>query len=88
MECGASLTSAAPERQLMVPASKGTASSDTDWAGIAAGFLAGMSTRRLSRKARQTAFIVVFLLLFFGCPMACGVVAFLVEAVGKLFGWA
>jgi hypothetical protein len=42
----------------------------------------------MSRKARQTVFVVVFLLLFFGCPMICGVIVFLAEAVGRLFGWA
>jgi hypothetical protein len=42
----------------------------------------------MSRKARQTAVIILFLLAFFGCPMACGTIAFLVEAIARLFGQA
>jgi uncharacterized membrane protein YvbJ len=59
--------------------------SGTDWAGIAAAVLALLSLRRLSRKGRQTAVVITFLVLFFGCPMVCGFAMFLVESFSRLF---
>jgi hypothetical protein len=57
----------------------------TDWAGIVAAILAFLSLRRMSRKARGTALVIVFLVLFFGCPMVCGFVAFTMEWAANLF---
>jgi hypothetical protein len=59
--------------------------SGTDWAGIAAAVLAFLSLRHMSRRARQTTIAITFLVLFFGCPMACGTVMFVVDSFLKLF---
>ncbi len=57
----------------------------TDWAGIVAAILAFLSLRHMSRKARQTIIAITFLVLFFGCPMACGTVMFIVDSFVRLF---
>ena len=59
--------------------------SGTDWAEIAAAALAFLGLRHLSRKGRQTAIAITFLVLFFGCPMVCGFAMFLVESFAALF---
>jgi hypothetical protein len=51
----------------------------TDWAAIAAAFLAFLSLRHMSRRARDTVLVIAFLLLFFGCPMVCGFMAFVLQ---------
>jgi hypothetical protein len=48
--------------------------------------LAFVSLRHLSRKARGAAFVILFLLLFFGCPMVCGFVMYVMEWFARLFG--
>ena len=58
----------------------------TDWGAIVVAVLGFLSLWRASRRARQGTIVVVFLMLFFGCPMACGTTAFLVEAVTRLLG--
>lgn len=57
----------------------------TDWAAILAAFIAFLSLRRMSRQARQTTIIIVLLMMFFGCPMVCGFVAFVMEWFANLF---
>ena len=56
-----------------------------DWRAIAAAFLAFLTLQHMSRKARQTAVIITILMLFFGCPMVCGFMAFVMEWFGRLF---
>ncbi|MEJ2209821.1 MAG: zinc ribbon domain-containing protein [Anaerolineae bacterium] len=60
-------------------------SEGTDWAGIVAALLAFLSLRRMSRKARGTAIVIAFFVLFFGCPMVCGFMAFTMEWAANLF---
>ena len=57
----------------------------TDWAAIAAAVLAFLSLRHMSRKARDTTIVVTFLVLFFGCPMVCGFVMFVLDWFARLF---
>jgi hypothetical protein len=57
----------------------------TDWAAIAAAVLAFFGLRHMSRQARQGCFIFAFLALFFGCPLACGFVAYVMEWIARLF---
>ena len=56
-----------------------------DWAGIATAFLAFVTLRHLSRKGRQVAVLLVFLGLFFGCPLVCGTVSLFSQALAGLF---
>jgi uncharacterized membrane protein YvbJ len=56
-----------------------------DWAAIAAAVLAFFSLRHMSRRARQTFFLIAFFVLFFGCPLACGFVAYVMEWIARLF---
>jgi hypothetical protein len=58
---------------------------DTDWAAIAAAIVAFLSLRHLSRRARDTVLVIAFLTLFFGCPMICGFVAFVMQWFSNLF---
>jgi hypothetical protein len=58
----------------------------TDWAAIAAALLAFLSLRHLSRRARNTTIVIAFLVLFFGCPMVCGFVMYVMEWFARLFG--
>jgi len=67
------------------PAAVRPDSGGTDWAGIVAAILAFLSLRHMSRKARGTALVIVFLVLFFGCPMMCGFIAFTMEWAANLF---
>jgi hypothetical protein len=57
----------------------------TDWAAIAAAILALLSLRHMSRRARDTFLVIAFLILFFGCPMVCGTVAFVMQWSSNLF---
>jgi hypothetical protein len=57
----------------------------TDWASILAAGLAFLSMRRASRKARGTAVVVLFLVLFFGCPLVCGLIGMVMQWFGSLF---
>jgi uncharacterized membrane protein YvbJ len=57
----------------------------TDWATIVAAVLAFLSLRHMSRKARDTTIVVLLLMLFFGCPMVCGFMAFAMEWFARLF---
>jgi zinc-ribbon domain len=86
MDCGRSLTGASvvsPDRQLS--AVHRSHDSGTDWAGVVAAVLAFLSLRRMSRKTRQATLVVTFLLLFFGCPMACCFAMFVVDSIVGLF---
>ncbi len=56
-----------------------------DWAGIVAAILTFLSLKHLSRKARQTIWIIAFLVLFFGCPLVCGFAMYVVDSILKLF---
>jgi ribosomal protein L40E len=58
----------------------------TDWAAIATAILAFLSLRRLSRGARNATIVTAFLVLFFGCPMVCGFVMYVMEWIARLFG--
>lgn len=58
----------------------------TDWAAIAAALLAFLSLRHLSRRARNTTIVIAFLVLFFGCPMVCGFVMYVMEWFARLIG--
>ena len=60
-------------------------SGGTDWAAIAAAVLAFLSLRHLSRRARGTAIVVAFLVLFFGCPTVCGFAMYVMEWFARLF---
>ena len=57
----------------------------TDWAAIVAAFLAFLGLQRMTRKARQTSIVIVLLMMFFGCPMVCGFIAFVMEWFGSFF---
>jgi hypothetical protein len=57
----------------------------TDWAGIVAAVLAFLSLRGMSRRARGIGLVLLFLFLFFICPMACGFFYYLSESVLGLF---
>lgn len=76
MQCGYALAGEPAAR----PGSQGT-----DWAGIVAAVLAFLSLRRMSPRARNMTLLVVFLVLFFGCPMVCGFVGFVMEWAASLF---
>lgn len=56
-----------------------------DWAAIAAAVLAFLSLRHMSRRAQGTAIVIAFFVLFFGCPMVCGFVMFVMEWFSSLF---
>ena len=57
----------------------------TDWAAIVAAVLAFLGLRHMTRKARQTTIVVVLIMMFFGCPMVCGFIAFVMEWFGSFF---
>jgi hypothetical protein len=57
----------------------------TDWAALAAALLGFLSLRHMSRRARDTVLVIAFLMLFFGCPMVCGFVAFGMQWFSTLF---
>lgn len=90
MNCGTSQTGApsasAMDRYVPPPPPPGR---DTDWAttlgAIVAAVLAFLSLRHASRKARQTTVLLVFLALFFGCPMICGCTMAIMEGFVRLF---
>jgi len=67
------------------PAAVRPGSKGTDWAGIVAAILAFLSLRQMSRKARGTALVIGFLVLFFGCPIVCGFISFTMEWAANLF---
>jgi hypothetical protein len=88
MQCGCMLPDAAGQRSAPVPAPESAPAPQgqgINFAGIATGFLAYLGLRHASRKARQAAFLVIFFMLFFGCPMMCGFVAFVMEWFAALF---
>jgi hypothetical protein len=60
-------------------------SNDTDWTGIATAVLTSLGLWHASPKMRQTFILVLFLMLFFGLPMVCGFVAFMLQWIGRLF---
>jgi len=57
----------------------------TDWAAIVAAILAFLGLRHMTRKARQTSIVIVLIMMFFGCPMVCGFIAFVMEWFGSFF---
>ena len=86
MNCGHSLTVDPPlpageRRTATAPSHSG----GTDWVAIAATALAAVGLSHLSRKARRIGCLVLFFLLFFGGPMACGFIMFVAESLGRLF---
>jgi ribosomal protein L40E len=86
MDCGYSLGGEPAANAARRPTAESRSrDSGPDWAGIAAAVLAFLSLRHMSRKARDTTIVLAFLLLFFGCPMACGFAMFVVDSVVKLF---
>ena len=86
MSCGHSLATGVASRQTaqQAPAYQ-TPDEGTDWASIVAAVVAFLSLRHMSRKARGTAIAITILVLFFGCPMACGFATFVVDSILKLF---
>jgi hypothetical protein len=93
MDCGHPLDGPAPVAAgggYVPSGSRGTARSHqredggTDWAAIAAAVLAFLSLRHMSRKARDTTIVIAFLTLFFGCPMACGFLMFVMDWFARL----
>jgi len=56
----------------------------TDWAAIVAAILAFVGLRHASRKARQTAVVIALFMIFFGCPMACGLVSLVMQWFNQL----
>ena len=93
LECGQALEGAVTDRASWSyrEADRGAAAHEvpsqqrgTDWASIVAAIVAFFSLRHMSRKARQTTIVVAFLVLFFGCPLMCGFVAFVLEWIGQL----
>jgi hypothetical protein len=78
MNCGLALT-----RQPAAPGAQ-RREAGTDWAAIAAAVLAFLSLRHVSRRARNTFLVLAFLMFFFGCPMMCGFVAYVMEWIGRL----
>jgi len=86
MYCGCMMPDAAGRQPTLPPEpAPAPQSQGTNWAAIAAGFLAFLGLRHASRKARQTAIVVILFMLFFGCPMMCGFVAFVMEWFAALF---
>jgi len=86
MNCGA------PFALQLVPGTMGgpvptllARSNGTDWRGIMMAMLASLGLWHASRKMRQTFILVLFLMAFFGLPMVCGFVAFMLEWIGRLF---
>lgn len=77
MACGHDLGREVP------PAPPATVAQDrgTDWAAIVAAILAFLSLRRMSRRARGTIFVLLFLFLFFICPMVCGFLYYIAESI-------
>lgn len=57
----------------------------TDWAAIVAAVLAFLGLHHMTRKARQTTVVIVLIMMFFGCPMVCGFIAFVMEWFGSFF---
>jgi uncharacterized membrane protein YvbJ len=87
MQCGYALAEAPAQAGQLAQAGPAArpGSEGTDWAGIVAAVLAFLSLRRMSPKARGMTLLVVFLVLFFGCPMVCGFVGFVMEWAASLF---
>jgi uncharacterized membrane protein YvbJ len=85
MDCGASMAGAPIARQLDDHASSAPSQDQgTDWATIVAAVLAFLSLRHVSRKARGTAIVIAFFVLFFGCPLVCGFVMFAMDWFAQL----
>jgi hypothetical protein len=86
MRCGHSLAGYPPltegEGQ---PATARSGGEDTDWATILTMVFAALGLRHMSRKAREIGCLLLFFLLFFGGPMACGLVMFLANSLVELF---
>ena len=57
----------------------------TNWAAIVAAVLAFWGLLRVSRKARSWAVLFVLFMVFFGCPMACGLTMGLLDQIAGLF---
>ncbi|MGD8625930.1 MAG: zinc-ribbon domain-containing protein [Anaerolineae bacterium] len=90
MECGSSLEGAfQPEGQRRLAGGTApppyTQREGTDWASILAAGLALLTMRRASRKARGTAIVILFFVLFFGCPLACSLIGLVTQWFGSLF---
>jgi len=83
MECGCLLTGEPAARQLAAypPPAEDTG---PDWGAIAAAALAFLSLRHLSRRARGPVILITFFVLFFGCPMVCGFVMFVMDWFAQL----
>jgi hypothetical protein len=86
MHCGAALGS----RQGMPPAGVAGGSAlhsqaSTDWPSIIAAIVAFLSLRGLSRQARGVAVVAIVLVLFFGCPLVCGFIAYFMDWIARLF---
>jgi hypothetical protein len=75
----------APASVPVAPSWDSAPAKGTDWAAIVAAILAFLGLRHASRRAGQTAIVIVILLLFFGCPMICGFMAFAMEWFAQLF---
>jgi hypothetical protein len=92
MDCGASLAgdlTPARARQAMLEGDsvQQPESTGTNWTTIATAIVAFFGIRHLSRGARNTVVLLAFLFLFFGCPLICGFVMFVMEWLARLFGF-
>jgi len=56
-----------------------------NWAAIGAALLAFIGLRHASRRARQATIVFALFMLFFGCPLACGLVSMIIEGFSQLF---
>ena len=91
MYCGYMLNGESTEiappgvREAAAPAAPTAQDGGMDWAAIAAAFLAFLSLRHLSRHARQITILFFFFMMFFGCPMICGFVVYVMDWFANLF---
>lgn len=84
MHCGAALASANLTDRTRAAAPTST-DNHSDWATALAAIVTFVGLRRMSRKTRQSMVVIVFLMLFFGCPTICGFFAFVLDWSTRLF---
>ncbi len=85
MNCGAALDERLPAEGGRAGQWPSVGDEGVNWATVVAAALAFWGLLRASRKARGMAVMFTLVMLFFGCPMACGLVAFAVETFAGLF---
>ena len=83
MNCGRRLASSATVATGPLP-SVAALPGGVGWSGAVTAILATLGLWHISRKTRQTAIVMLVLLLFFGLPMVCGFATFVLEWLGRL----